>query len=313
MREVILINPERCRIWENHGRLAEYITEESCRAEIDSFAAHGQLLPVVARRVTGDLEHDFEVICGARRLFIARHLNVPLQADIRDLTDREAVIALEIENCHRKDISAYERGRSYARWLADGYFSSQGDIAHTLEISPSQVSRLLKIARLPSVIVNAFDKPFDICENWGLHLYEAWEDQNKRPHLAAKARCIAKNEAPPSASAVYEQLISSASPKEVRITRARDEVVRSENGEALFRIQYRQQAIALVISTENIASGSLHEIKEIVSKVLQKDSTRTSSGTVDRKSLGSVIRPVRQMKDNKAADRAFLPSETTAQ
>jgi hypothetical protein len=67
-------------------------------------------------------------------------------------SDREAVIALDVENRHRKDISPYERGTSYKRWLELGHFKCQKELARALEISPSQVSRMLKLAQLPAVV-----------------------------------------------------------------------------------------------------------------------------------------------------------------
>jgi ParB/RepB/Spo0J family partition protein len=150
---VISTNPFRCRVWAERGRLEEWVTEKSCEAELKSIAAHGQITPVLVRRVTDDPSYDFELICGTRRLFVTRFLNLALKAQIRELSDREAVIALDVENRHRKDISPYERGTSYKRWLKLGHFKCQEELARALEISPSQVSRLLKLTQLPAVIV----------------------------------------------------------------------------------------------------------------------------------------------------------------
>jgi hypothetical protein len=65
-------------MWSHHERLEEHITEESCRAEIDSHSKHGQLMPVLGRLLKADLWHEVELIYGARRLFVARHLKRPL-------------------------------------------------------------------------------------------------------------------------------------------------------------------------------------------------------------------------------------------
>ena len=71
--------------------------------------------------------------------------------EVRELTDQEAIIALDIENRQRKELSPYERGRSYYLWLHHGLFSSQEALARTLNISASQVSRLISLAQLPPV------------------------------------------------------------------------------------------------------------------------------------------------------------------
>src|ERR1700678_2391533 len=119
------VNPFRCRVWTLHDRIEEHITEESCRTEIDSFAVHGQVVPVLGRPVLGDPNFDVELIYGARRLFVARHLNQPLLVELCDLSDFEAIVAMDIENRQRSDISPYERGVAFATWLRTGHFASQ--------------------------------------------------------------------------------------------------------------------------------------------------------------------------------------------
>ena len=173
MQEVVSVNPFRCRMWQLHDRLEDCIDEATCRAEIESFVEHGQLIPALGRRTSNSPDYDVELVYGARRLFVARHLNKPLLVDLRDeLSDREAAIALDIENRQRRNLSPYERGMCYARWLRAGHFKSQGDLVRTLKVSAAQTSRLLKLARLPSVVVSAFESGLDICEQWGMDLVD---------------------------------------------------------------------------------------------------------------------------------------------
>src|SRR5579871_4858114 len=128
-KKITSADPFRCRMWSLHDRLDEYVTEDACQAEIESFAKHGQLIPALGRPIRSDPDFDVEVICGARRLFVARHLNRPFLVEIRELSDRDALIAIDIENRHRRDVSPYERGLSYARWLRSGQFQSQEELA----------------------------------------------------------------------------------------------------------------------------------------------------------------------------------------
>ena len=143
MAEIVDISAFRCRVWDQHGRMEEYVTEASCREEMRSMEQHGQLIPAIGRRVHNDTAFDVEIICGSRRLFVARQLNILLRVELKTLTDHEAVVFLDMENRQRKDWSAYERGRSFARWLGSGIFESQESIADVLGMSASQVSRLL--------------------------------------------------------------------------------------------------------------------------------------------------------------------------
>src|SRR5690349_7685716 len=105
MKCIISVNPFDCRMWDMHDRLDALVTEGSCKSEIESFAKHGQLIPVLGRPLPPDGTHKYELIYGARRLLVARHLNIPLLLEVRPMSDREGLIAMDIENRQRADIS----------------------------------------------------------------------------------------------------------------------------------------------------------------------------------------------------------------
>lgn len=274
----VSVNPFRCRMWALHDRFAAHITEESCRAEIDSFERHGQLVPALGRTLHGDLDHEVELIYGSRRLFVARHINKPLLVELKEMTDREAVIAMDIENRQRADISPYERGISYARWLSSGHFSSQDDIARALRVSSSRVSRILRLARLPSVIVNAFGSPLDICETWGLSLIDALDDPRRRQHTVLKARAIGAITPRPPACEVYRALLAAAVHGRKPKAKTRDEVVKDGNGAPLFRISRRSSSVALLLPVENLSAKTMNNICHAVTNILQ----HTGAQAVDR-------------------------------
>src|SRR5581483_9588134 len=174
--QIVSVNPLRCRMWDLHARLEHLITEATCRAEISSFSEHGQLIAALGRPVRDDPNYDIELVCGARRLFVARHLNVQLLVEVREMTDRDAIVAMDMENRQRQDVSPYERGLAFACCLRSGCFGSQDELARTLKISQSKVSRLLTLARWPSVVLNAFANPLEIREGWGPEMAAALQD-----------------------------------------------------------------------------------------------------------------------------------------
>lgn len=263
-----LVSPFRCRMWTLHDRLDEYLSEHSCKSEIESISRHGQLVPVLGRPLSNDPNHDVELIFGARRLFVARHLNIQLRVQVRELMDREALIAMDAENRHRKDISPYERGMSYSRWLHAGHFSSQEEIARALQVSASQVSRLLKLARLPAVIVGAFPSAVDILEAWGIDLSDAWERPELRPLLAKNARLMAARPDKPPAREVYEKLISAAvGAKPVRAMK-HDEVIVGDSGTPLFRIRRLRRAVVLSLPV-TVSTMTFEHITRTVAEILQ--------------------------------------------
>jgi ParB family transcriptional regulator, chromosome partitioning protein len=270
MTAVVSVDPFRCRMWALHDRLDDYIDEASCRSEIESFAKHGQLLAALGRPLKGDAECDVELIYGSRRLFVARHLNKPLAVELREMSDRDALIAMDMENRQRQDISAYERGLSYARWLRLGVFASQEDIARTLKMSASQVSRLTKLASLPSVILSAFNTPADICEGWGLELVDAWNDTNRRALIAKRAREIAKDRScRGNARNTYAQLLAAPAPGRQRRAAQRDEIVRGANGRPILRVRKQLKSVVLILPLDTVSTRRLALIKCAVTQILQ--------------------------------------------
>jgi ParB/RepB/Spo0J family partition protein len=281
MDKYITVNPFQCRMWGEHERLEEHITEESCRAEIQSFREHGQQVPVLGRLVKNDPMCQVELIYGARRLFVARHLNLMLTVEIREVSDQQAAIAMDLENRQRKDISAYERALCYTRWLRANVFQSQDEIAKALRIAPSQVSRMLKLVRLPSVVVNAFGSPLEIREVWGLELSRLVEDPGNQRLLIQRARAIAAESTRPHAEAVFQRLIGQKQRGRKEQAASHDEVVKDAGGRPLFRVRYYRKHVAIMLDTERHSKESLEYVKALVSQALQS-SPRDSASLLTR-------------------------------
>lgn len=273
-RIFVRVNPFRCRMWSLHDRLGDYVTEESCKAEIESFEKYGQLVPVLGRALRNDPDCDVELIYGARRLFVAQHLNLTLHVELQELSDRQAIVAMDIENRHRKDISPYERGVIYARWLRTKHFDSQDEIAHALKISPSQVSRLLKLAQLPAVVVSAFASPLDIREGWGIELLRAWEDPQLRPLVAQRARALVNQSPRPGVQEVYQRLIAPAGAGKKARTPRHDTVVSRDNGTPLFRIRYQRATVAFLLPSTVVSENCVNQIRQAVCDILQSHDGR---------------------------------------
>jgi ParB family transcriptional regulator, chromosome partitioning protein len=273
MKNIMEVSAFRCRVWDKHERLEEYVTEDSCRDEIASVTTHGQIIPALGRPVRGDPKHDYEIICGTRRLFIARHLNLPLLLEVRQLSDQEAVASIEIENRLRRNLSPYERGKTYTQWLRARIYRSQEELARAVMISPAQVCRLIKLAQLPSVIVSAFETPMAICETWGASLLDAWNDPIRHELILARARAIAREGKRPDAEVVYARLLAASGCIPRCASRSlgvsRDDVVKDDRGQALFRIKYHRHAIAFVLTSDSVSPGIMNEIRAALSVILQ--------------------------------------------
>lgn len=164
-----LVDPARCRIWERHNRDYAALNDQRCNDLIESILAQGkQEMPAIVRRVTGDPQYDFEVICGARRhwtvtwLRAHNHPEIRYLVEIRDLTDEQAFRISDLENRNREDLSDLERARDYLAALDLYYGGRQKDMAKRLNQSEAWLSRYLDLARLPGEVVSAFADPLEL-------------------------------------------------------------------------------------------------------------------------------------------------------
>lgn len=254
------VSPFDCRMWHMHDRLGDEITNETCRDLIRSIEKHGQKHPVLARSLNGDHTHKFELIYGARRLFAARQLRTQLLIEVRDLDDRMAVIEMDVENRVRCDISAYERGMSYKRWLRTGLFESQAKLAEAVGVSRSQVSRLLRYAELPTVVVAAFGSPRDIREEWAVTLARCCTDPNHRKTALERARQLRACSKSYSPQQVFDRIVRRVHLRSMPES-TRDEVVRGTDGRPLFKVRYRAATVHLVIPRSKLTSDALDKLK----------------------------------------------------
>ncbi|HEU4778997.1 MAG TPA: ParB/RepB/Spo0J family partition protein [Steroidobacteraceae bacterium] len=266
---IVSADPFRCRVWKLHDRFQSEITVETCRAEIESFASCGQIVPVLGRRIENDPQYDIELAYGARRLFAARQLNKPLLVQLREFSDREGLVAMDIENRQRQDISPYERGLSYKRWLQSRQFGSQGEMARLLCVSASQISRLLQLARLPAVVVDAFRDPTEIRENWGLKLVEALDDPTRRADTIRAARVLGNCTPRPQGPDVMRKLLSRSNRGRKPRKEPHDRVVLGQQGSALFRIRFLSDAVALMFSTDLFPAPMFNRIEKVLADLLQ--------------------------------------------
>ena len=182
------IDPSRVRLWADHNRDYEALSEASCRDLIDSVRAHGQKLPAVGRPAQDDPDIDLELVVGARRLWTARYLARPLLVEIRTLGDRDAFLLMDLENRNREDISDLERARDYRGALARHFGSNTSRMAESLSIDRPNFTRLLALAELPTEIVEAYADPRELRVHHGAEYAKLMKDRDARRRLLAEAK-----------------------------------------------------------------------------------------------------------------------------
>lgn len=263
------VEPARCSLWQFHERLGDEVSVGSCRELITSIQRHGQRHPALGRRVAGAAGVTIELVYGARRLFAAAQLGVKLLVDVRELDDRAAVVEMEIENRLRTDISPYERGMSYRRWLNARLFASQSELAKALGVSEAQVSRLLRYAELPAAVVGAFDTVQSIREEWASVLAKICQDPACRPGVLRRAREVSRGEQRWPPQVVYRRLVSAARLNGRETTRPRDEVVTSPSGKPIYRVAVRAKTVHFIVPRDGLSEHVVHELKRQLAFALE--------------------------------------------
>jgi len=120
-------------------------------ALVASIRDYGQQVPVLVRPHP-DGEGRFEIVYGRRRVAALRELGLPVKAMIRDLDDRQAVLAQGQENSARRDLSFIEKV-NFARQMRDAGYERKV-ICDALDIDKTLVSRMLSVAdRVPLEVI----------------------------------------------------------------------------------------------------------------------------------------------------------------
>lgn len=267
-----LISPFRCRIWTQHSRPDEQLTEYACRSLRDSIAKNGQHQAALGRPVTDDPDHDIEIICGARRHAAAVALGRDLLVEVRAMSDAEAYVATYEENAERKDDCPYVQGQLLRRALISGACSSHEGLGHAFSLSHSKVSRLLMIAQLPSIVVAAFQSPRDIRERWGVELYHLWKEKDPEHAITGRARALASRQPRLPALQVYQALVSAVGDKSMMHRRNRSVAICGSDGLVLFREQEHVGSVTFAVPKAILNAARRTALKHAMVQILDQSS-----------------------------------------
>jgi ParB family transcriptional regulator, chromosome partitioning protein len=148
-RENILsVDPKRVRPWKYHNRAESWYTRDRCQDLIDSIGKDGQQEPALARKLSQDSEHDYELIYGMRRRYACEALGRKLKLRLVDADDARAAVLMHIENADRQDITPMERALSFQIQIEAKIFATQEALSEAMNLSKPQVSKMLKAAQL---------------------------------------------------------------------------------------------------------------------------------------------------------------------
>jgi len=137
---------------DNSGMADRLEMDEAAHAELTaSIRDYGQQVPVLVRPHP-TAEGRYQIVYGRRRLMALRELGQPVKALIRDLDDREAVLAQGQENSARRDLTFIEKV-NFARQLRDAGYERKV-VCDALNVDKTLISRMLSVAdRVPTEVI----------------------------------------------------------------------------------------------------------------------------------------------------------------
>ena len=112
-------------------------------ALLSSIRENGQQVPVLVRPHP-EAEGRYQTAYGHRRIRAAARLGLPVRAIVRELDDKELVLAQGKENADRRDLSFIERAYFAQALIARGF--ERTVVQDALSVHKSEVARLLQVA-----------------------------------------------------------------------------------------------------------------------------------------------------------------------
>ncbi|MEO0677196.1 MAG: plasmid partitioning protein RepB [Pseudomonadota bacterium] len=116
---------------------------EDHAALVQSLRDYGQQVPVLLRH-HANLEGRYQIVYGRRRVAALKSLGQPVKALLREMDDRELILAQGQENSARRDLTFVEKA-NFARQMRDAGFDRKL-ICDALHIDKTLISRMLTVA-----------------------------------------------------------------------------------------------------------------------------------------------------------------------
>jgi ParB family chromosome partitioning protein len=171
----------------------------------------GNVQPIKVRLVSSQPPR-YEVIFGHRRHQACLDLGLPVLAMISVVEDQKMFADMDRENRLRKNLSPYEQGLMYSKALDESLFPSIRAMSSALGIPHSSMSKSIRIATLPKVVLDVFPSPVDIQFRWAQVLNDLLESDSQI--ILEKASVLADSPNKLKAADVFK-FLAVPSPQEV--------------------------------------------------------------------------------------------------
>lgn len=153
-----------------------------------SISRYGQQVPVLLRP-SPRAEGRYDIVYGRRRVAALKSLGQPVKAMIRDLKDRDLILAQGQENAARKDLSFIEKA-NFARQMRDAGFE-RALICDALSVDKTVISRMLAVIdTIPLSLLRAIGSAPSAGRNRWLELADALSQHPEIPLTQLEAAAL---------------------------------------------------------------------------------------------------------------------------
>lgn len=220
-------------------------------ALVASIRDHGQQVPILLRPHP-ETEGRYQVVYGRRRLAALRDLDLPARALIRDLDDRELVLAQGQENTARKDLTFIEKV-NFARQMRDAHYDRKA-ICDALSVDKTVISRMLTIAdRVPTEVIEMIGSAPGIGRDRWSELAARFEENTTDTETARSLIAIlpASTTSDDRFEAVLRARPASRRPYTDRRAQAPTETITADNGRPLARVTRKADTLTLALPRDD--------------------------------------------------------------
>lgn len=158
-------------VWSGNERVQSLLTKDALDDLIPSFLTSGQQNPAFGRNISGIIE----VADGSRRRQTAIYTHSEYRVLVGELDDEQMAWLSQIGNDYRQT-SSYERGKRYARRLANEFGGTVSKLAEAESISRKVIMRCIKTSELPQEIISLFRNPNELSARAGEGLAKVYID-----------------------------------------------------------------------------------------------------------------------------------------
>jgi ParB family transcriptional regulator, chromosome partitioning protein len=215
-RLLLPLDPKKIRATEFRNRhdLSLLADDPKFKELVASLRAHGQETPIRVRPIRNAAPFEFEIVSGHRRHAAALLLDSELAGGFQILAivdakageARDLVLKMYRENEERYDLSAFEKGRMFARWLEAGLYDSQKEVGEAVGLGEPAVAKYLAVANLPGEVLAVFTDVRLISMRWGSALSQALKTNQSAVLKAAEK--LAARKPLPEPDAVFRALVA---------------------------------------------------------------------------------------------------------